>query len=184
MMRIFQTFSMAMKSIFNNKMRSLLTMLGIIIGVCSVITLVSVMRGSQAKIMESYALMGTNRISVYYNTWDGTDFAGDLYKFCQSLKAEVEGVTPSSTAWLTLRYKNKSMDSRVNFGSDQFDQDVYKRQGLLRSEFAFGDAADGTDIVVRFIFEASLVDVSTDRADIVFLLSLIHILSTLKASWC
>ena len=121
-MRIFQTFSMAMKSIFNNKMRSLLTMLGIIIGVCSVITLVSVMRGSQAKIMESYALMGTNRISVYYNTWDGTDFAGDLYKFCQSLKAEVEGVTPSSTAWLTLRYKNKSMDSRVNFGSDQFDQ--------------------------------------------------------------
>ena len=85
MMRIFQTFSMAMKSIFNNKMRSLLTMLGIIIGVCSVITLVSVMRGSQAKIMESYALMGTNRISVYYNTWDGTDFAGDLYKFCQSL---------------------------------------------------------------------------------------------------
>ena len=121
-MRIFQTFSMAMKSIFNNKMRSLLTMLGIIIGVCSVITLVSVMRGSQAKIMEGYALMGTNRISVYYNTWDGTDFAGDLYKFCQSLKAEVEGVTPSSTGWMTLRYKNKSMDSRVNFGSDQFDQ--------------------------------------------------------------
>ncbi len=122
MMRILQTFSMAMKSIFNNKMRSLLTMLGIIIGVCSVITLVSVMRGSQAKIMESYAKMGTNRISVYYNTWDGSDFAGDLYAFCKSLTAEVEGVTPNSTQWLTLRYKTKSMETRVNFGSDQFDQ--------------------------------------------------------------
>ncbi len=122
MMRILQTFSMAMKSIFNNKMRSLLTMLGIIIGVCSVITLVSVMRGSQVKIMESYAKMGTNRISVYYNTWDGSDFAGDLYAFCKSLTAEVEGVTPNSTQWLTLRYKTKSMETRVNFGSDQFDQ--------------------------------------------------------------
>ncbi len=122
MMRILQTFSMAMKSIFNNKMRSLLTMLGIIIGVCSVITLVSVMRGSQSKIMESYAKMGTNRISVYYNTWDGSDFAGDLYSFCKSLTAEVEGVTPNSTQWLTLRYKTKSMETRVNFGSDQFDQ--------------------------------------------------------------
>ncbi len=122
MMRILQTFSMAMKSIFNNKMRSLLTMLGIIIGVCSVITLVSVMRGSQSKIMESYAKMGTNRISVYYNTWDGSDFAGDLYAFCKSLTAEVEGVTPNSTQWLTLRYKTKSMETRVNFGSDQFDQ--------------------------------------------------------------
>ena len=111
-----------MKSIFNNKMRSLLTMLGIIIGVCSVITLVSVMRGSQVKIMESYAKMGTNRISVYYNTWDGSDFAGDLYAFCKSLTAEVEGVTPNSTQWLTLRYKTKSMETRVNFGSDQFDQ--------------------------------------------------------------
>ena len=121
MMRIFQTFSMAMKSIFNNKMRSLLTMLGIIIGVMSVITLVSVMRGSQAKIMESYAKMGTNRISVYYYTWDGSDFAGDLYKYCQSLSAEVEGVTPSAAGWMTLRYRTKSMDTRISFGSDQFD---------------------------------------------------------------
>ncbi len=122
MMRILQTFSMAMKSIFNNKMRSLLTMLGIIIGVCSVITLVSVMRGSQAKIMESYAKMGTNRINVNYNTWDGSDFAGDLYDFCKSLSVEVQGVTPNSGQWLSLRYKTKSMQTRVNFGSDQFDQ--------------------------------------------------------------
>ncbi len=121
MTRILQTFSMAMKSIFNNKMRSLLTMLGIIIGVMSVITLVSVMRGSQAKIMESYAKMGTNRISVYYYTWDGSDFAGDLYDYCKGLTAEVQGVTPNTQQWLTLRYKTKSMETRVNFGSDQFD---------------------------------------------------------------
>ena len=141
-MRIFQTFSMAMKSIFNNKMRSLLTMLGIIIGVCSVITLVSVMRGSQAKIMEGYAKMGTNRISVNYNTWDGSDFAGDLYDFCLGLSTEVEGVTPSVSQYLTLRYKTKSMETRVSFGSDQFDR-------CQNYELAAGRSLCYTDIYNR-----------------------------------
>ena len=102
-------------------MRSLLTMLGIIIGVCSVITLVSVMRGQQAKIMESYAKMGTNRINVYYYSWDGANFATDIYDYCKSLSKEVIGVTPSASTWTKLRYKTKNLETRVNFGSDQFD---------------------------------------------------------------
>ncbi|MCP5452352.1 MAG: ABC transporter permease [Spirochaetaceae bacterium] len=51
-------------SIFRNKMRSFLTSLGIIIGVCSVIVMLAVGAGSQAEIEARIAAMGTNLIMV------------------------------------------------------------------------------------------------------------------------
>ena len=56
--------SVALKSISRNKMRSLLTMLGIIIGVGSVITLVALGEGSQKDIEGSVASLGTNLLMV------------------------------------------------------------------------------------------------------------------------
>ena len=57
-MNILQSFKMAMKSIMGNKMRSFLTMLGIIIGVASVIILVSLVNGQMSYMTESFASMG------------------------------------------------------------------------------------------------------------------------------
>jgi len=54
----------SMRSILRNKMRSFLTSLGIIIGVCSVIVMVSVGAGSQAQIKKQIASMGTNLLMV------------------------------------------------------------------------------------------------------------------------
>jgi putative ABC transport system permease protein len=55
---------LATRSIFRNGMRSLLTSLGIIIGVCSVIVMVAVGQGSQEQISRQIASMGTNLIMV------------------------------------------------------------------------------------------------------------------------
>lgn len=52
------------RSIFRNRMRSLLTSLGIIIGVCSVIVMIAVGEGSQAQISKQISSMGTNLIMV------------------------------------------------------------------------------------------------------------------------
>lgn len=119
-MKFIQAFSMALKSIFNNKMRSFLTMLGIIIGVGSVITLVSVMQGTQRKVLEEYAKMGTNRINVGYYDWN-VDLTDDLYKYCISLKDEVLGVTPNTQQDLRCRYRTKNWTPTVYFGNDKFD---------------------------------------------------------------
>ena len=54
----------SLRSIFRNRMRSLLTSLGIIIGVCSVIVMVAVGEGSQKQITKQIASMGTNLINV------------------------------------------------------------------------------------------------------------------------
>ncbi len=53
-----------MRSIMRNKMRSFLTSLGIIIGVCSVIIMVAVGQGSQEQIRKQIAAMGTNLLMV------------------------------------------------------------------------------------------------------------------------
>ncbi len=55
----------ALKSIARNKMRSLLTMLGIIIGVASVITLVALGEGSQKDIQAQVSSLGTNLLVIH-----------------------------------------------------------------------------------------------------------------------
>ena len=54
---------MALKSILNNKIRSLLTMLGIIIGVASVIAIVASIQGTTKLQKLQYEAMGANRIA-------------------------------------------------------------------------------------------------------------------------
>ncbi|MBN1578768.1 MAG: ABC transporter permease [Chitinispirillaceae bacterium] len=55
----------AFKSIIRNRMRSLLTMLGVIIGVASVIDMVAIGKGAQMQIEEQVAAMGTNVIMIH-----------------------------------------------------------------------------------------------------------------------
>ena len=63
-MRLHKLILVALKSIARNKMRSLLTMLGIIIGVASVITMVALGEGSQKDIEGEVASLGTNLLMV------------------------------------------------------------------------------------------------------------------------
>lgn len=63
-MSIKQAFILAVKSLASSKMRSFLTMLGIIIGVASVIILVSLVDGMKADMVAQFESMGTNLISV------------------------------------------------------------------------------------------------------------------------
>jgi putative ABC transport system permease protein len=59
-----KSFSMAISSIINNKMRSFLTMLGIIIGIMAVIVLVSVMNGLTGEVTDMFNEIGTTSITV------------------------------------------------------------------------------------------------------------------------
>jgi len=61
---IFQSLKMAWSAIRSNKMRSFLTMLGIIIGVASLIVLVSIAGGATSSVTDSISSMGTNLLTV------------------------------------------------------------------------------------------------------------------------
>jgi putative ABC transport system permease protein len=66
--KIIESFIIAMRSLAANKLRSSLTMLGVIIGVGSVITLMSIGRGAEASITSSITDMGTNLIYLTSKT--------------------------------------------------------------------------------------------------------------------
>ena len=125
-MNLKQSFRMAFKSIRSNRVRSLLTMLGIIIGVAAVIIMVSVVRGSNQQLRAYYERLGNNRITVSAQQWGGRDISQTLYDYCLSLGPLVLGVTPDATTEGPIIYRDKNTEDMENgsptikLGSAQF----------------------------------------------------------------
>jgi ABC-type antimicrobial peptide transport system, permease component len=83
-MNFFQSFKLAVSSIIDNKMRSFLTMLGMIIGVAAVIALVSLMQAMTIYISDSFSEQGTDTITVnVQNTSTRKVSYDDMYDFWQ-----------------------------------------------------------------------------------------------------
>jgi hypothetical protein len=59
-MMILETFRLAIQAIFRNTMRSVLTVLGIVIGVAAVIAMVTVGQGSSSQVTSDVEKLGTN----------------------------------------------------------------------------------------------------------------------------
>jgi len=75
-LNILESFVIAFRSLTTNKLRSVLTMLGIIIGVGSVIALMSIGRGAQASILSTYDRLGTNMLAIVPTSGDVGGMAG------------------------------------------------------------------------------------------------------------
>ncbi len=156
-MNISQAFSMALKSIKNNKGRSFLTMLGIIIGVSAVITMVTLVGGIQKQFTESYATMGTNTINLEYYMWGSNkDLSRDIYNKVLSMSDTVMGVTPTQDVWgKSIGYKEKTLeDTRLLLGSDQYD--ICANYTLERgSMFTFNNVENRDKVCVLGSYAAS-----------------------------
>ena len=115
-MKLWQAFKMAFKSISMKKTRSFLTMLGIIIGVASVVIMVSVVKGQNKKNMEYFEKMGDNKISVQaYNYQDtNNETSRKLYDFCLSMSDLVLGITPNLEIWQTMTIRCGAKTFPVN----------------------------------------------------------------------
>ena len=107
-----QSFKMAIKSILGNKMRSFLTMLGIIIGVASVIILVSIVNGYMSTVVDSFADMGVNQISVnVINLPSRSLDADDTYEFFEEHRDLYAQMTPVVNVSAVVKHGNDSLDS-------------------------------------------------------------------------
>mgnify|MGYP000703655365 CR=1 FL=1 len=75
-MQLFENIGMALTSVRSNKMRSLLTMLGIIIGIAAVIAIETVGNSMTGSVMDSMSGMGASNISVTVTQKSSSDTSG------------------------------------------------------------------------------------------------------------
>ena len=76
-----ETVKVAISALGANKLRSFLTMLGIIIGVAAVITMVAMGEGAQRAVQEQIEALGTNQLTVSsgYRWWRGVGAGGSTF---------------------------------------------------------------------------------------------------------
>ena len=117
-------FKIALRALANNKLRAFLTMLGIIIGVASVITMLAIGQGSKRSIQTQIAEMGSNMIMIH----PGGDMRGGVRRDAsemQTLKLEnyeklrdesnyLAGISPNVSSSGQLVYGNNNYPSSVN----------------------------------------------------------------------
>ena len=118
---------MALESIKDKKVRSFLTMLGIIIGVGAVLILVSVVQGYNADLTAYYEKQGVNKVNVTLMNFDrtnSTDQSGEFMDYVtQELSEYITGVSPSYSTSGTLKYyANSNTTAKVYFGNEQWSQ--------------------------------------------------------------
>lgn len=107
-----QSFKMALRSIWGNKMRSFLTMLGIIIGVASVIILVSVVNAYMSTVVESFASMGVNQMSVRLTNTPTRSVSDDeMYEFYEENRDKFAQMSPQVTVSTVVKHGSDSLSS-------------------------------------------------------------------------
>jgi len=118
-MKIWQAVKLALVGIMTNKLRSFLTMLGIIIGVASVIALVSLTEGATGQITSQIEGLGSNLVAV---TIRGRGMDTSLsYDEAMALRDEVSDITaiaPVINSNVTLKYGTKTSDSVQLIGTN------------------------------------------------------------------
>ncbi|MFD1245019.1 MacB family efflux pump subunit [Paralysiella testudinis] len=139
-----ESFRMSVQAILAHKMRSLLTMLGIIIGIASVVSVVALGRGSQQKILQDISAMGTNTISIYPGSGFGDRRAGRIRTLsvadANTLAQQqyVASVTPSTSTSGTITYRNTDLTAQLYGAGEQY----FDVRGIKLAEGRFFDADD------------------------------------------
>ena len=137
---------MATRAMLAHRMRTFLTMLGIIIGIASVVSVVALGEGSRQKILEDISSMGTNTIDIY----PGKDWGDRKAASIRTLTAAdadvlaqqsyVDSVTPRVSHGVTVRLGNSSVSAQVQGVGEQY----FQVKGI---EIAFGQKFDRQSVI-------------------------------------
>ena len=148
-----ESFKMAVQAIVAHKMRSLLTMLGIIIGIASVVSVVALGRGSQEQILQNISSIGTNTISIYPGSGFG-DRRSNRVKTLVVADAEalaeqtyVDNVTPSVSTSGLLVFGSTSLTGSLTGAGDQYF-DVNGKKLAAGRFFTEDDVKNNESVVV------------------------------------
>ncbi len=158
--RFAEAFRMAWIALISHRLRTFLTMLGIIIGITSVVSIVAIGEGAKRYMLAEIGSIGTNTINIY----PGKDWGDNRATTIQTLVPEdvqalseqiyVDSATPETARSLLLRYRNVDASGMVTGVGEHF----FQVRGLkIAQGIAFG--ADE----VRRQAQVAVIDQNTRR---------------------
>jgi macrolide transport system ATP-binding/permease protein len=158
--RFTEAFKMAWVALVSHRLRTLLTMLGIIIGITSVVSIVAIGEGAKRYMLNEIGSIGTNTINIY----PGTDWGDSKNDAIQTLvpadvtalaeQHYVDSATPETSRSLLLRYRNIDVNALISGVGDSYFQ---VRGMKLAQGIAFGPDE------VRRQAQVAVIDQNTRR---------------------
>ena len=160
-----QSCILALKSIWSNKMRSFLTMLGIIIGVASVIVLVGLVNGQMSDMKKTFESMGTNRLNVnLVNLRTRAVSVDQMYGFYEKNQEYFDRMSPTVQVSSTVKAGSETLENTAVTGVSE-DYDSIVGQNLLAGRFIqFADIAARHKVCVLGYYVASEVFPGAEQA--------------------
>ena len=117
--RFLEAFQMALIAMNAHRLRTFLTMLGIIIGIASVVAVVALGEGSRQQVLKNISAIGTNTIEVFSGTGFGDRRAAAVRTLVPAdadalaQQGYVDSVTPTLSSAVTARYRNVEASATV-----------------------------------------------------------------------
>ena len=125
---MFENTRLAFQGIWSHKLRSILTMLGIIIGIAAIITIVSTIKGTNEQIKENLIGAGNNVVTVQLNrnanvydlSWN--DIPQDVRPITEDTRLELEEIRGVESVTL---YTSRSYADQIYYANTQYNGSVY-----------------------------------------------------------
>ncbi len=151
-----ENIRLSFQGIWSHKLRSILTMLGIIIGIAAIITIVSTIKGTNEQIKENLVGSGNNNVNIRLNqdgyeyelsTYNGlpsgvTPISDELFdSICNTKNVEEASLYVKLSDWGdTVYYNNTSLSSSYIYGIDEnyfstCGYTIYKGRGFHQSDY-------------------------------------------------
>lgn len=182
MAQIWEYIKIALMNIKSNKGRSVLTMLGIIIGIASVIMVMAIGNGVRGQINEELESMGSGLIELYLDTTldDVTiRFTEDDFDLIRTSVAHVKGVTPVLGGWGQANGAKGNFEARAMCGTESLQYysanggPIIKGKYFTREDVESGNrvcvisessaiSLFGTTDVIGMSFELSIYGISNE----------------------
>ncbi len=141
-MTFFRSLSLAIQNILSSKMRSFLTMLGVIIGVAAVFVIAGMSNGMKQYVKESFADLGTNTLELEAYEQDPSKKVSieDIEKFVDDNSDSFVGSSPKINAYYNIKYKKEKRQGPIVGVSEEF-------LGLMKYEIEKGRNITYIDIL-------------------------------------
>ncbi|SNS47450.1 putative ABC transport system permease protein [Anaerovirgula multivorans] len=127
-MLLIETFRVALQSIWTNKMRSSLTILGLVIGILSVVVITTLGNAAQADMTGAFDKYGKGKLNVGFNY--NTErpilyrdyFSDEDITAVEKMEADVVAVSPQLRNWMKIKHGNTEMSINMTGVNHHYDQ--------------------------------------------------------------